>query len=165
MWAGAWPSLAITNLRRSLATVRVLIEQPSADQPDDVTRALSAHLVIRASGYLEQVVIESLRAHAQAKSMERIAAYATSWISNGLNPAPGKLEEFVRRMDGDWAEELKQLLDDDDQRLRREVALLVDRRNKLAHGLSEGVSAIKALSLSDDAETVANWFIQRYDPR
>lgn len=165
MWSGAWPSLAITNLQRSLATLRALVEYPPADQPDDVTRALSAHLVIRASGYLEQVVVECLRAYAQAKSIDRVATYAVGWISNGLNPSPSKLEAFVRRMDGDWAEEIKLLLDDDDQRLRREIAGLVDRRNKLAHGLAEGISARKALSMTDDALALADWFVTRYDPR
>jgi hypothetical protein len=148
-----------------LSALRDLVQNPPSDQNDEVTAALSALLVIRSSGYLEQVVIESLRAYTHSKSIPRVSSYAISWVSTGLNPRPRKLEEFVRRMDGDWSAELVEFFDADDQRLRREIALLVDRRNKLAHGQAEGVGATKAVALSDDAVTVADWFLNRYDPR
>ena len=165
MWSGAWPSLPITNLKSSLNDVRGLVATPAHGQNDDVTRALSSLLVVRASGYLEQVVIECFRAYTNSKSISRVAAFAVSWISYGQNPTPGKLEDLIRKMDGDWAHELSGLFDDDDQRLRREISLLVDKRNKIAHGQQEGISARKALSLADDAVDVADWFVDRFDPR
>jgi len=55
-------------------------------------------------------------------------------------------------------------LEADDQRLRRELAFLVDRRNKIAHGLNEGIGTVKALALKDVASEAADWFIARFNP-
>jgi hypothetical protein len=41
---------------------------------------------------------------------------------------------------------------------------LVDRRNQIAHGLSEGVGIRKALDLKITACEVADWFILRFNP-
>lgn len=165
MWTGAWPSLGISRLERSIDGVAALVAVPAHGQPDEVTRVLSRFLVLRSCGFLEQVVEECCRAHIASKSAPQVAAFASSWLGRGNNPTPERLVELVRRFDRGWADELLALFDEDDQRLRREISLLVDRQNKIAHGLGEGLGARKALDLLKDTKTVADWFILRLDPR
>jgi hypothetical protein len=57
------------------------------------------------------------------------------------------------------------LFEDNDQELKRELGLLLDRRNAIAHGLNEGLGARKALDLVTYARLVTDWFIVRFDPR
>ena len=87
-----------------------------------------------------------------------------SWLDRSRNPSPDNLLELVGRFDLQLRSDLDSLFEDDDQRLRREVALLVDRRNKIAHGLNEGITASKAISLKADAEKVSDWFIMNMRP-
>ena len=155
----------ITNFQRSIDESRQLVEHPAPDQSDEVTQALSRFLVVRTCGFLERVTIECSAAYVRSKSSPRVAAYGASWLEGGRNPSPDHLIELVGRFDSAWGSELRALLDDDDQRLRREISFLIDRRNKVAHGMAEGINARKALDLLAITLEVTDWFIRRLDPR
>ena len=90
--------------------------------------------------------------------------FAMSWLGKSRNPTPDNLCELVGRFDLRLRDDLDCMLEADDQRLRRELGLLVDRRNKIAHGLNEGITASKAISLKTDVETVSDWFIANLRP-
>lgn len=165
MWSGAWPSLAISNFDTALTGAEILVVSPPSGQPDEVTRALTRYLVVRTCGFLETVVDECCIAFIGSKSSPAVAAYGASWLGRGANPTPGRLVGLVGRFDGAWATELQSLFDADDERLKREVAFLVDRRNKIAHGQGEGISGRRALDLAASAREVTDWFIRRLDPR
>jgi hypothetical protein len=122
-------------------------------------------LVVRTCGYLEVVVDECSKALIESKSAPRVAAFATSWLERGRNPRPSTLVEIARKFDSQWGDELSDLLNKDDELLKRELSLLVDKRNKIAHGKGEGITARKALDLIPPVFVVADWFIDRFDPR
>jgi hypothetical protein len=140
------------------------VRNPERGQSDEVTRALARFLVVRACGYLEQVSEESCKSFIHSKTIPQVSAYGASWLGRGANPHPENLVQLVERFDATWSDELELLLRDDDELLWREISLLVDRRNKISHGLSEGIGARKALDLAAYATTVANWFLNRFDP-
>lgn len=166
MWSGAWPSLAIQNLDKALADIEILVAHPPSAQVDEVTRALSRFLVVRSCGYLEQVVEECSTAFISSRSAPQVTSFASSWyMGRGSNPWAHKLVALLARFDGVWAAEFEEILSADDHRLKGELNLLVDRRNKIAHGLSEGIGSVKALELLGTARDVADWFILRLDPR
>jgi hypothetical protein len=71
---------------------------------------------------------------------------------------------WVGRFNATWSNELAELLEADDELLHRELSLLLDRRNRIAHGLNEGITGRKALDLKKTACTVADWFILRFNP-
>lgn len=73
--------------------------------------------------------------------------------------------QLVQRFDNHWAKDFEALLDKEDEFLRRELSYLVDRRNKIAHGLSEGVGVRKALDLVPVGQEIGNWFIVTFDPQ
>jgi hypothetical protein len=165
MWTDPWPSLTIVQLEQALTDIASLVQNPHRDQPDEVTRALSRFLLIRTCGYLEQVVEQCCIAYLTSKASPRVSRFGSSWLGRGANPSPDRLVELVRRFDGEWADELKAEFEADDQLLQREISFLVDRRNRIAHGLGEGVGARKALDLGTYTAAVADWFIRRFDPR
>jgi len=133
---------------------------------DKVAQALARFLVIRTCGYVEQVVEECSKAYLAGNSYDnRCISFTSSWFGRGRNPTPATLIELVKRFDPNWAGELEDLLTNEDELLAREMEFLVDRRNRIAHGLNEGVNQGKALSLVHHANSVAEWFISTFDPR
>lgn len=64
----------------------------------------------------------------------------------------------IRRFDTSWGEELDDFLKDDEP-LERETRFVVDRRNRIAHGPSEGISARKAIDLYQNAQEITDWLI------
>lgn len=165
MWTSAWPSLEIVNLKSSLKALEKLVNDTSPSRGDDVDSALARFLVVRTCGYVEQVVEICCKSYLKSKSDLRSSSFGASWLGRGRNPSTESLVALVRRFDGIWAEELDLVLSEDDERLGRELDFLVDRRNKIVHGLNEGIGVRKALNLVEPALTVAEWFIEKFDPR
>jgi hypothetical protein len=160
-----WPSLRLSNLERSLARVAILVEHPSQDEADDVTRALSRFLVIRTCGHLERTAQECCRAYVENKSFGRVKDFSHSWLKRFDNPTPDRLLELVGRFDNSLKGELEALFDENDGELRREIGLLIDKRNAIAHGENEGIGSRKALDLLNYSRAVTDWFIRNFDPR
>ncbi len=150
---------------RSLEALELLVRSANADRGDDVNSALARFLVIRTCGCIEQVVEECSKAYLKSKSDTRSASFGSSWFGRGRNPSRDALVSLARRFDPKWGDELEDLLNANDELLGRELAFLVDRRNKIAHGLNEGTGVRKALDLVSTANEIANWFIVTMDPR
>jgi len=160
-----WPPREVGAIAIKLRELRQLLEH-GCDPPElDEHRAwLARMLIIRATGYLEQSVIEVTRAYVDQRSGGLVRVFARSWMDRSRNPTPDALLGFIGRFDYSLQLELKELLDADDQLLRRDLAMLVDSRNKIAHGHNEGVRPRRALGLTDSAELIADWFILRFNP-
>lgn len=165
MWNSAWPTLGTVNLRASLTALEKLVKDANPSRGDDINSALARFLVVRTCGYLEQVVEICCKSYIKSKSDFRSSSYGASWLGRGRNPSKESLVSLTRRFDGAWADELFQLLSKDDERLGRELDFLVDRRNKIAHGLSEEIGVRKALDLVEPAMTIGDWFVKKMDPR
>lgn len=159
-----WPPREIEELRRKLDELSELVRKPYVDEPQDVRDWLARILVVRSCGYLEQTVLEASRGYVQARSGGPTRAFARSWLGRGKNPTPETLIAHVGRFDANWAENLREFLEADDEGLHREISFLVDRRNKISHGLNEGIGTVKALRLSEVACEVSDWFIARFNP-
>ena len=132
--------------------------------PETLVEWLARLLVVRSCGYLEQVVREIALGYIAQRSGGYVEAFAVSWVPEGKNPWPDYLVRWVGRFDKNLADDLDDLLEDDDERLRREVSFLVDRRNRIAHGLNEGIGGRKALDLKNVACEMAEWFTIQFDP-
>lgn len=158
-----WPTLRIHQLRQDLDNLRTVVS--GYHDSDDVRAALSRFYTIRACGLVEKIVVECSNAYVDSRSDVRTTQYALSWLPWGTTSAhPGSLLEHVGRFDSVWREELEVFLKADDEFLWRELAGLVQKRNRIAHGESEGVSTVKALEYGDIARSVCDWFQARFDP-
>lgn len=163
--AEQWPPWAVTSVRTNLGELARLVQEVLTEDPGTPTlNWLSRLLIVRCSGYLEQSVHEITRAHIATRSGGVVRAFAESWLDRSRNPSPEALEKLLGRFDHGWSAEFTDLLEDEDQKLRREISYLVDRRNKIAHGLNEGVTPRRALATVDSAERVVDWFILRLNP-
>ena len=163
MWSEPWPSRTLEELERSLRSLENLVQRQDPSEP--ASAELSRFLVVRICGFLEQSVEESCRSYLRSKSDPRSTSFGESWFGRGANPRPDELVRLVGRFDNAWSEELEQLLNKDDELLRRELSFLVDKRNRISHGLNQGVGQRKALDLVPCAIRVASWFVERFDPR
>jgi RiboL-PSP-HEPN len=160
-----WPPAELVRIRLKLDELAERIdEQMRKGDPETVVEWLARLLVVRSCGYLEQAVREVALGHIAQRSGGYIKLFATSWVPDGRNPWPDYLVQWVGRFDKNLSDALDDFLDADDERLRREVSFLVDRRNRIAHGLNEGIGARKALDLKEVACEVAQWFSIQFDP-
>lgn len=159
----SWPPWAVTSLRHKLDELEGLVATAHGIDPE-ILGWLSRMLVVRSSGFVEQTAKEVCWSHVECRTGGMSRAFALSWLERSRNPTPDQLSELVGRFDATLQAEFLQLLDQDDQRIRRELALLVDRRNKISHGLNEGVSREKALALKAVAIEISDWLILRFNP-
>lgn len=162
--ASTWPPANLSRLKVGLDQLAEAVANKPSHRTDDEQVWLTRFLLLRVCGYLEQVTFETARGYVQAKSGGLVKSFAMSWLDRSKNPSPDNLLSLVGRFDLILSNDLKTLLEADDQRLRRELSLLVDRRHKIAHGLNEGITESKALSLKTDAEVIADWFVQNLKP-
>jgi hypothetical protein len=121
-------------------------------------------LVVRSSGFIEQTSREVFWGYIEERAGGLVRAFGHSWLDKSRNPSPDNLLGMIGRFDHTLKVEFEELLESDDQRLRRELAFLVDRRNHIAHGLSEGINRDKALALKDVALEVSEWLVLKFNP-
>lgn len=151
----AWPPWIVKSLRSNLDELSLIVSDARGFEPE-VLAWMSRMLVVRSSGYVEQTANAACVGHVEQKSGGPVRSFARSWLERTRNPSPDALAELVGRFDMSYQEDFITLLDRDDQRLRRELSLLVDRRNKIAHGFNEGISRDKAIALKDVALEVGD---------
>jgi hypothetical protein len=159
-----WPPRLVSTLNNSLQQLADSVSGLPPERSIEEQTWLTRFLVVRTCGYLEQVVYEVLREYVREKSGGLVKSFATSWLAKTRNPTPENMLELVGRFDNNLELNLRQLLEDDQGHLYREISFLVDRRNKIAHGLNESVNARKALDLLSDVELVADWFLENLRP-
>jgi len=157
-----WPPRLVPQLSQDLKRLAGDLEDAQRSDSDAVVH-LSKLLVIRSVGFLEQVAVETVRGYLTGKTSGPPLSFSTSWL-RGRNPTPDKLEELVSRFGETFSAKFADLLDQDDQLVRRELSFLVDQRNKIAHGLIRGISTRKALDLMSVAERTSDWFISNMNP-
>ncbi|MFC8917848.1 HEPN domain-containing protein [Streptomyces sp. NPDC057116] len=162
--SSSWPPRNVVALRQAIEPLADWVKNTPASRTDDEKIWLVRFFVVRTCGYLEQVVYECARAYVDGKSGGPVRSFSQSWIARSRNPSPENMLELAGRFGGQFEDSLRSLLDDDDQRLYRELALLVDRRHKIAHGLNEGLTGTKALALYECSLEVAAWFLDNLNP-
>jgi hypothetical protein len=163
--AEVWPPAQTKIILDRLTELTTLVrEQARTPDNQEITAWLARLLVVRSCGYLEQTVAETSRAYTRRKSYGLVRNFSLGWLERTQNPTPKALETFTGRFDQNLKEELSELLDADDGRLRRELSTLVEQRNRIAHGLNEGIRVRKALDLKEIACEVADWYILRFRP-
>lgn len=159
-----WPPRTLRDLQTSLNALASAVQDRSTNRSDDEQIWLTRFFVVRICGYLEQVVHETIRAYISAKSGGFVRTFAHSWMEKSRNPSPENMLGLVGRLDSNLSDSLRQLLEENDNHLFREISFLVDRRHKIAHGLNEGLSPTKALTLKGSMEEVARWFVAEMNP-
>lgn len=153
-------------MRQGLDDVCKLVTHPEydLDQNLEVHQSLCRFLVVRSCGYLETSTVEICRAYVHAKSGGPVRSFAHSWLERSGNPNPKYLVQLIGRFDSAMANEFEQFIADDDGRIKRDIDFLVSRRNRIAHGESEGINRTRAIQLKEISCEVADWFILRFNP-
>lgn len=133
---------------------------------DAVAASMSRFLVVRACGHIEYTLIELIVAYSERMSHHSsISSYVRGTFSGaGRNPRPGLISETLRRLRPEWATKFDVFVDNDDEYFKRELNFLVDRRNKIAHGESEGIGRRKALTLADVSIEITDFLTKTLNP-
>jgi len=155
-----WPPRELRLLERRLNELELLVREDRS-MSSDVRDWLARLLVVRSCGYLEQVVLAVQREYVEQKSGGLVKTFAHSWLERSRNPRPDVLLGTVGRFSARLEYELEEFLRDTNTTLWSDLAFLVDRRNKIAHGENESVGPARALQLKGTAVDVADWFIRR----
>lgn len=131
----------------------------------EIEGALSRFLVVRASGHVEFTFDETFCSFAESKSSPAVGSFVRAQFFKGRNPTPSRIADGLRQLDASLSDEFEAFIDENDQSRRRELEFMVNRRNKIAHGQSEGIGRIKALALADIALEIGDWVATKLDPR
>lgn len=161
--AAAWPPPKLALLEAQLDRLVAAVRDSSQRDVDDQIW-LTRFLVVRSCGYLEQAVHETVVAHLEHHSYGTAKSFAMSWLERSTNPSVENLLKLVGRLDHGMQTDLEELLKHNGHHLAQNLALLVGRRNQIAHGENEGMTTQAAIGLVDVAREIANWFILRLDP-
>lgn len=156
-----WPPKLVSSLRRNLDDYADFVRD-CADS--DTLQHLTRLLVVRSCGFLEQTSFEVARGYVESRSGGLSRSFALSWLERTKNPSELNLMELVGRFDESIKFNFDAFLHANDDYLSRELHFLIDRRNKIAHGLNENLNREKALTLKDVSVTIADWFITHLDP-
>lgn len=165
VWPGAWPTHALSSSRVGLVELRDEVDSLVTETSPETDRAMARFLVLRACGHIEFTLDESFCAYAESQSSPSVASFVRTQFFRGANPSPGRIADTLRKLDPSRADKFEAFVNDDDQRLKRELEFMVNRRNKIAHGQSETVRRRKALDLADVAIEIADWIVTTLDPR
>lgn len=159
-----WPPFVVTSLAQNLSTLREATKDDDRKLEPEIQAWLARLLVVRSAGYIEQGVAECSREHVRARSGGWVQAFAHSWLERSKNPSPENLTQFLGRFDHTASNEFDEFLRQDDERVYRDLASLIDKRNRIAHGLNEGIGKDRAVTLSASAVDVVDWFILKLNP-
>lgn len=158
-----WPPRRLLLLESQLDQLAGAVKDTSTRSDADQVW-LSRFLLVRACGFLEQVVHETIVEHLRQRSGGTARAFALSWMTRSRTPSPENLYNLLNRLDQSMEDQLRELMNDDDGHYYRELSMLVHRRHQIAHGLNEGLGTKKVLELVDLVKLLSDWFIRRLDP-
>lgn len=154
-----WPSGSIVDSREALIELRTCVDNLHTDD-DAIERYLSRMLVIRSCGHLEFTLEQGILDSIRPNVAPHIENHIKTGLFKGRNPNPKRIEELLGSFHTSWREEISDLLSSGDELLKRELAFLVDKRNKIAHGQSEGIGRRKSLDLCDYALQVSDKILE-----
>lgn len=158
----AWPNADIRTARHEFANLINEVDARFREDPSD--SILSRFLLVRSSGYLEYGFETVLCGWAEMQSSPRVSSFVRSNFGRGRNPSPEKLCDVLGRFDTELRIKFEERISEDDDHVKREISWMVDRRNKIVHGLSENVRASKALDVARICYGLVDWLIEELRP-
>lgn len=158
-----WPSRSIADSKDALIELRNCVDNLDTDD-DTIERYLSRMLVVRSCGHLEFTLEQGILDSIGSSVPPHIENHIKSGLFKGRNPNPTRIQELLGSFHASWKQEISDFLDLDDELLKRELSFLVDKRNSIAHGQSEGIGRRKSLDLCKYALQVADRILEIIQP-
>lgn len=167
MASAAWPPRNLALLERALLDLRDAVADDSRflALTDDEQMWLTRFLVVRATGYLEQVFFDCTKEHLRVGSSGSAQSFAMSFMERSQNPSSANLKNMFKRLDSELARDLNEYLNRDGCSRRSSLDALVQARHSVAHGLNETVRRERALEWTVLALDLAEWIVRGLAPR
>lgn len=154
----------IRQRKIELKGVQKCLRELPVDASDVVEQSLARYLTIRAAGYIEAVRDDLADLYASSTGHPRLGRRIAHHLRTGQGVNPTQLLTFVGSFDPAWQQNLKEVLDADEELLKSQLGALVAARKKVAHGDGEQVTTAKALSWTDAALKVGDELAKLFDP-
>lgn len=158
-----WPPRQLASIEAGLDQLASAV-RAQGSRTDDEQIWLTRLLVVRACGYLEQVVHQCSQAHIEQRAGGMVRSFALSWTTKSRNPSSENLISLLGRFDANLQAEFVEMLEENDFELKRDLGSLLHLRHGIAHGLNEGLTTRRALELLSVAKYLADWFILVLNP-
>jgi len=110
-------------------------------QDDEAKAALSRHLCVLTSGYIEISIKEILLDYASGKAVQNIQVFLEASLKNITNMNTPKICEQLARFSTDWMHRFENELSDEQ---KDAIDTTVRNRNLIAHGKDVGISLVQA---------------------
>jgi hypothetical protein len=150
----------IDRLRRDLEDL--FLRSGEIDEADELSADLSRYLCVRVSGFLEQALAYCGRSLCERGSWGNAQKFSLSWLRQTPNPRADQIVKFVQRFDDAWAEDLVDLLGDNER--GQTINALLGIRNEVAHGKSQGISHNRVLEYFEVVEEIVAFLLERFEP-
>lgn len=158
----AWPPVSVSQRIMELKQLRDLVTILSGRE--EHATHLNRYLVVRSAGLVEAVRDDVADQYSRAVGSNRLHRRIVGGLRSGLGARPKQLVDFVKTFDPAWAEDLEKWLKEDDSLRSNALGALVQARTKIAHGDGASVGIGQVLNWSENALSIANWLITRFDP-
>lgn len=160
----SWPPATVRSRLVDLKEAVEALEGLPKDVPGVTKTAIARYLTIRSAGYLEAVRDDVAGFFVERIAVDLVTRRVRSGLGGGQGVTPKQLADFVGSFHSPWAEELDQVLDENDKILRNRLGSLVASRKKIAHGDGDTVTPKRALEWAAAAEEIGAWVVKRFDP-
>ncbi len=129
------------RLRSQLDSLNSLLDRTKTASQDDIE--LMGHwgkyLCILTAGFLENALEEVYGNYVQNSANPRVRKFAQEKLGHIYNPKANRFVETARSFDSEWANRLKEYLDEDAGQRRDAIDSVMNNRHQIAHG---GVTSI-----------------------
>ena len=160
----SWPTLELQNSKKKLKELIDLLDE-FGNEPPEVSSELARFLVVRSTGYVEHLFDTCIQCFAEAHSHRFVARHVESGLHKGRNVNPDTLLKRIKPFSDEWHKDLEEYLDADSGHIKRELKFMVDRRNRIAHGMNESINRRAALDLAKIALDLGDLLMDIMDPR
>lgn len=126
-------------------------------QEDEAKAALSRHLCVLTSGFLELSVRETLRDFVSTRAAPVVYNYIASDLKYLTNLKITRITETLNKFNPDWGKLFEDSLSDEQ---RDAVDAVVANRNLIAHGQDVGMSLGRAKNYYDRTQEVIHIFAE-----
>lgn len=146
-------------MKSSLEATYKRYQESVLEVPIAVQQDLHLYMCIRLSGYLEQLLHQAICAFVSDCSSGAAREFSLSWFKSAPNLTPNSLERLIERFGEKWFEELKELLDRENN--RGLLGTLIKIRNDTSHGKSYAGSLANIGSYKGLVDELHSWVHER----
>lgn len=141
------------ELSRQLQRLNFLFNQTAiaSGSNREIQSHWAKYLCVLSAGFIENAISEIYSDFVKDTTPEPVANYTTKVLAKIQNPKTAKFIETAQAFKGDWADELKNFVEDNGEERKTAIDSIMSNRHRIAHGKSSGVKVSQVRQWLDRA--------------